>query len=120
MYFEAAAVIVVLILVGRVLETRARGQAGAAIARLVGLQPKTARIEDGGAFVDLPVAQIRPGARLIIRPGERIALDGVVEEGQSAVDEAMLTGEAMPVGKVRGRPGDRWHSERQLERLRCV
>ena len=103
-YFEAAAVIVVLILVGRVLETRARGQAGAAIARLVGLQPKTARIEEGGAFVDLPVAQIRPGARLIIRPGERIALDGVVEEGQSAVDEAMLTGEAMPVAKSLGDP----------------
>ena len=101
-YFEAAAVIVVLILIGRMMEARARGQAGAAIAGLVGLQPKTARMETPEGFTEIPVAQIRPGARLMIRPGERIPLDGVVEDGQSAVDEAMLTGEAVPVLKEPG------------------
>lgn len=103
-YFEAAAVIVVLILIGRVLEARARGQAGAAIAGLIGLQPSHARVEGPQGFADVPVAQVRPGDRLMIRPGERIPLDGEVEEGRSAVDEAMLTGEAMPVEKA---PGDR-------------
>ncbi|MDR0808081.1 MAG: heavy metal translocating P-type ATPase, partial [Gemmobacter sp.] len=103
-YFEAAAVIVVLILIGRLLEARARGQASAAIAGLVGLQPDTALVEEEGRFVDRPVAQITPGARLMIRPGERVALDGVVEEGRSTLDESMLTGEAIPVAKA---PGDR-------------
>ena len=99
-YFEAAAVIVVLILLGRMLEARARGRAGAAIARLVGMQPKEARLEDGSA---VPVAALVPGMRVQVRPGERVAVDGVVVAGASAVDEAMLTGEPMPV--VKG-PGD--------------
>lgn len=99
-YFEAAAVIVVLILLGRLLEARARGQAGAAIARLVGMQPRQARLEDG---TEVPVASLVPGMRVVIRPGERVAVDGVVAAGASAVDEAMLTGEPMPVAKG---PGD--------------
>ncbi len=99
-YFEAAAVIVVLILLGRTLEARARGRAGAAIARLVGMQPKVARLEDGS---EVPVATLVPGMRVLVRPGERVAVDGVVLSGASAVDEAMLTGEPLPVTKG---PGD--------------
>ncbi|WP_246020445.1 heavy metal translocating P-type ATPase [Aliigemmobacter aestuarii] len=102
-YFEAAAVIVALILLGRTLEARARGQAGAAIARLVGLQPRTALVEGEAGAVETPIEAIRVGDLLRVRPGERIPLDGEVEAGQSAVDESMLTGEALPVGKA---PGD--------------
>ncbi|MCB6177275.1 heavy metal translocating P-type ATPase [Rhodobacter sp. Har01] len=98
-YFEAAAVIVVLILVGRAMEARARGQAGAAIARLVGLQPKTARLEDG---TEVPVASLLPGMRIALRPGERVPVDGAVVSGGSAVDESMLTGEPLPVAKRAG------------------
>ncbi|NBE08385.1 heavy metal translocating P-type ATPase [Paragemmobacter ruber] len=98
-YFEAAAVIVVLVLLGRVLEARARGRAGAAIARLVGMQPKVARLEDG---TEVPVASLVPGMRVLVRPGERVAVDGVVVSGASAVDEAMLTGEPLPVAKAAG------------------
>jgi Cu+-exporting ATPase len=100
-YFEAAAVIVVLILLGRTLEARARGRAGAAIARLVKLQPKQARLEDGS---DISVAALTPGMRVMIRPGERVPTDGTVASGASAVDESMLTGEPLPVAKA---PGDR-------------
>lgn len=100
-WFEAAAVIVTLILLGRALEARARGQAGAAIARLVGLQPKVARLV-GGA--EVPVASLLPGMRIALRPGERVPVDGVVALGASAVDESMLTGEPLPVAKG---PGDR-------------
>jgi len=103
-YYEAAAVIVVLILVGRLLESRARGRAGAAIAGLVGLQPKTVQMKTDSGYAETPIAAIRPGAVLLVRPGERLPLDGVVTEGHSAVDESMLTGEAMPVAKA---PGDR-------------
>ncbi len=98
-YFEAAAVIVVLILLGRTLEARARGRAGAAIARLVGMQPKLARLENG---TEVPVAALVPGMRVVVRPGERVAVDGVVASGTSAVDEAMLTGEPVPVPKGAG------------------
>lgn len=103
-YFEAACVIITLILLGRALEARARGQAGAAISRLVRLQPKTARVQDAqGQISDQPLAALRPGMVVILRPGERVPVDGVVIEGQSAVDEAMLTGEPLPVIKS---PGD--------------
>ncbi|MBE2275721.1 MAG: copper-translocating P-type ATPase [Rhodobacteraceae bacterium] len=98
-YFEAAAVIVVLILLGRAMEARARGQAGAAIARLVGLQPKVARLEDG---TEVPVASLLPGQRIALRPGERVPTDGIVAAGASAVDESMLTGEPLPVTKAAG------------------
>ena len=98
-WFEAAAVIVTLILLGRALEARARGRAGAAIARLVGLQPKVARLEDGQ---EVPVASLLPGMRIALRPGERVPVDGAVADGQSALDESMLTGEPLPVTKRKG------------------
>ncbi|CUK09863.1 Copper-transporting P-type ATPase [Ruegeria denitrificans] len=98
-YFEAASVIVVLILLGRVMEARAKGRTGAAIRKLVGLQPKTARVEMDGAFVDRPIADITVGDILQIRPGERVPVDGEVLEGTSYVDESMITGEPVPVGK---------------------
>src|SRR6056297_2226348 len=103
-YFEAAAVIVSLILLGRWLEARARGRAGAAIAGLIALRPDTApRLDPDGTPRDVPLAEIVPGDRLLLRPGARVAVDGVVEDGRSHVDEAMLTGEPLPVGKD---PGD--------------
>lgn len=104
-YYEAAAVIVTLILFGRALEARARGRAGAAIARLVALQPKTAlRLPTQGAGepVEVPIAALLAGDRVQVRPGERVPVDGVVAEGQSAVDESMLTGEPLPVAKAVG------------------
>ena len=102
-YFEAAAVIVVLILLGRTLEARARGRAGAAIAKLVRLQPKTARLEGvDGTSTEVPVSSLLPGQRVIIRPGERIPTDGRVAAGRSAVDESMLTGEPLAVAKAEG------------------
>jgi Cu+-exporting ATPase len=102
-YFEAAAVIVTLILLGRLLEARAKGKAGEAIRALMGLQPRTARVVRAGAEIDAPIAEVLPGDLVVVRPGEKIAVDGVVEGGGSAVDESMLTGESMPVEK---RPGD--------------
>jgi P-type Cu+ transporter len=104
-YFEAAAVIVTLVLLGQVLELRARSQTGAAIRALLGLAPKTARrVRDDGREEDVPLDQVQPGDRLRIRPGEKVPVDGVVLEGASAVDESMVTGEPMPVEK---QPGDR-------------
>ena len=102
-YYEAAAVIITLILLGRVLEARARGRASDAIGRLRELQPKTARIERGGAELDVPIEQVRVGDIVVVRPGEKIPVDGAVLAGESAVDESMLTGESMPADK---RPGD--------------
>lgn len=99
-YFEAAAMIVTLILVGRLLEARAKGQTGAAIRRLVALQPRVAQVEVDGKFVDVPVDRVKPGDLLVARPGARIAVDGVVVDGASHVDESMLTGEPMPVAKA--------------------
>jgi Cu+-exporting ATPase len=100
-YFEAAAVITVLVLVGQVLELRARGQTGSAIRALLHLAPKTARrLRDDGSEEDVPLDQVRPGDRLRVRPGERVPCDSVVLEGASAVDESMVTGEPIPVEKV--------------------
>ena len=101
-YFEAAAVIVVLILLGRYLEARAKGRTGAAIQKLLGLQVRTARVERSGAAVELPIDDIVAGDVLIVRPGERIAVDGEVIDGNSHVDESMITGEPVPVAKSRG------------------
>ncbi len=98
-YFEAASVIVVLILLGRVMEARAKGRTGAAIRKLVGLQPKTARVEMDGTYVDRPIAEITVGDILQIRPGERVPVDGDVLDGTSYIDESMITGEPVPVGK---------------------
>jgi Cu+-exporting ATPase len=101
-YYEAAAVIITLILVGRVLEARARGRASEAIRRLRELQPKTARVVRGGAEQDIPIEEVRIGDLVVVRPGEKIPVDGAVREGDSAVDESMLTGESMPVDKKAG------------------
>jgi Cu+-exporting ATPase len=104
-YFEAAAVIVTLVLLGQVLELRARSQTGAAIRALLGLAPKTARrIEASSGEADVPLEHVHVGDRLRVRPGEKVPVDGVVLEGQSAVDESMITGEPIPVTK---RAGDR-------------
>jgi Cu+-exporting ATPase len=101
-YYEAAAVIVTLILLGRVLEARARGKASEAIRHLRELQPKTARVVRDGAEQDIPIEQVRVGDLVVVRPGEKIPVDGAVREGDSAVDESMLTGESMPVDKKSG------------------
>ena len=102
-YFEAAAVIVTLVLVGQVLELRARSRTGAAIRALLGLAPKTARrLRDDGAEEDVPLDAVQPGDRLRVRPGEKVPVDGVVLEGASSLDESMITGEPMPVEKHAG------------------
>ncbi len=103
LYFEAAAVIVALVLLGQVLELRARSQTGAAIKSLLGLAPKQARkISKNGEEEDIPVEDIRIGDRLRVRPGEKIPVDGKVIEGKSIVDESMITGEPIPVEKTSG------------------
>ena len=103
LYFEAAAVIVTLILVGQVLELRARRQTGSALRRLIGLSPAIAhRVSARGADEDVALALVVPGDRLRVRPGEKIPVDGVVVEGASAVDESMVTGESVPVHKQSG------------------
>ncbi len=102
-YFEAAAVIVTLVLLGQVLELRARSRTGAAIRALLGLAPRTARVleEDGGER-DVPLDEVAVGDRLRVRPGEKVPVDGVVLEGQSSVDESMISGEPLPVAKAEG------------------
>ena len=102
-YFEAAAVIVTLVLLGQVLELKARSQTGAAIKALLGLAPKTARlIREDGTEEDIPLGQVHPGDLLRVRPGEKVPVDGTVIEGTSSVDEAMISGEAIPVEKTAG------------------
>ncbi len=101
-YYEAAAVIVVLILLGRFMEARAKGRTGEAIRKLVGLQAKTARIERGDDVIELPIADIALGDVIHVRPGEKIAVDGDVLTGASYVDESMITGEPIPVEKTQG------------------
>ncbi len=102
-YFEAAAVIMALVLLGQVLELRARSQTSAAIKMLLGLAPRTARIvRPDGREEDLPIEQVQPGDTLRVRPGEKVPVDGVVLEGTSALDESMVTGESIPVEKAPG------------------
>jgi Cu+-exporting ATPase len=104
-YFEAAAVIVTLVLLGQVLELRARSQTGAAIRALLGLAPKTARrVGADGSETDVPLDSVRVGDRLRVRPGEKLPVDGTVLQGRSAVDESMITGEPIPVTKQEGEP----------------
>ena len=103
-YFEAAAVIVTLILLGRTLEARAKGRTGAAIKHLIGLQPRQARVLLNGQPTDIDIDRVKPGDLILVRPGEKIATDGVITEGQPYIDEAMITGEPIPVTK---RIGDR-------------
>jgi Cu+-exporting ATPase len=103
LYFESAAAVVVLVLLGQVLEVRARGRTGAAVRRLLGLAPKTARlVGPDGAESDVPLELVQAGDVLRVRPGERVPADGIVMEGRSAVDESMLTGEPLAVEKVVG------------------
>jgi Cu+-exporting ATPase len=103
LYYEAAAVIVTLVLLGQVLELRARSRTGSAIRALLGLAPKTARrIREDGGEEDVPLAEVRVGDRLRVRPGEKVPVDGVVVDGRSSVDESMVTGEPIPVEKVAG------------------
>ncbi len=101
-YYEAAAAIVTLVLLGQVLELRARSQTGAAIRALLGLSPKTARILSDGKEEDIPLDQVKVGDRLRVRPGEKVPVDGVVLEGTSSVDESMISGEPIPVEKLPG------------------
>jgi Cu+-exporting ATPase len=102
-YFESAAVIVELVLLGQILELRARSRASGAIRALLGLAPKTARRLSGeGGEADVPVAEVQPGDRLRVRPGEKVPVDGVVLSGSSSVDESMVTGEPIPVEKREG------------------
>ena len=101
-YFEAASVIIALILLGRMLESRAKGQTSDAIRRLVSLQARTARVIRDGREMDIVVEEVVPGDIVIVRPGEKIPVDGVVEDGSSAIDESMLTGESLPVEKKAG------------------
>ncbi|MFQ5537345.1 MAG: heavy metal translocating P-type ATPase [Gemmatimonadota bacterium] len=102
-YFETAALIITLIKLGKLLEVRAKGRTSAAIKELMGLRPNTARVIRDGVEVDIPAEDVRVGDLVLVRPGERIPVDGVVESGASAVDESLLTGESMPVEKG---PGD--------------
>ena len=101
-YFEAASTIITLILLGRLLEERAKGKTSQAIRRLLGLQPRTARVMRGGAETEIPIEQVRAGDLIVVRPGEKIPTDGTVFEGHSFIDESMLTGESMPVEKNAG------------------
>jgi Cu+-exporting ATPase len=101
-YFDTSATIIVLVLLGRFLESRARGKTTGAVKRLVGLRPDTALVVRGGAELVVPAGQLSVGETVVVRPGERIAVDGVVRSGSSSVDESMLTGEPLPVGKGEG------------------
>ena len=103
-YFEAAAVIVTLVLLGQMLELRARGKTGSAIRALLDLAPKTARLVENGHERDVPLESVQIGANLRVRPGEKVPVDGDILEGQSSLDESMITGEPMPVGKSVGDP----------------
>jgi P-type Cu+ transporter len=102
LYFEASAVVIALVLLGKYLEARAKARAARALEGLIRLQPKTAFVEKDGRLVEVEVATLAPGDRFVVRPGDAIALDGRVLEGRSAVNESMLTGEAMPVDKQPG------------------
>ena len=102
-YFEAAAAITTLVLLGQVLELRARSRTSGAIRALLDLSPKTARVlHDDGTELDIPLEQVKPGDRLRVRPGERVPVDGIVLDGSSSVDESMMTGESIPVDKAHG------------------
>ncbi len=104
-YFDTTATIITLILLGRVLELRAKTQTSAAIRALMSLQARTARVvRPNGQEVDVPIEQVQPGDVVLVRPGEKVPTDGVLTEGQSAVDEALLTGESLPVEKKAGDP----------------
>src|SRR4029078_9633715 len=101
-YYEAVIIIIAFVLTGNALEARAKGRTAAALRGLIQLQPRTARVLRDGQDLDIPIEAVRPGDEIIVRPGERVPVDGVVSSGQSAMDESMLTGEPMPVAKETG------------------
>src|SRR6266702_4338198 len=103
-FYDTAALIVTLIFLGKYLAARAKGQTNEAIKKLIGLQPRTAQVVRAGQEVDLPIEQVQVGDELIVRPGEKIPVDGTVLSGISSVDESMITGESIPVEKVEGEP----------------
>ncbi len=103
-YYETSAILITLIILGRLLEAIARGRTSEAIRKLISLAAKTARVVRDGKEADIPIEQVQVGDTIVVRPGEKIPVDGVVTDGQSAVDEAMLTGESLPVDK---KPGDK-------------
>ena len=115
-FYDVTAVVTALVVLGLALELKAKGRTSEAIKKLIGLQAKTARVVRDGAELDIPVEEVLVGDIVVVRPGEKIPVDGVVLEGSSAVDESMITGESIPVEKQRGRRGDRRHDEpdRQL------
>ena len=98
-YYDTAAVIITLILIGRLLEARAKGAASSAIKKLMGMQAKTARVVRDGREQDIPIEQVQVGDVILVRPGEKVSVDGVIEEGRSTLDESMVTGESLPVTK---------------------
>jgi len=102
LYYDTATVIVTLILLGKYFEARAKGQTSSAIKKLLGLQPRTARVVRGGRPVDIPISEVRAGDLVLVRPGEKVPVDGRVTEGRSTLDESMLTGESLPVEKGAG------------------
>ncbi len=104
LYFESAGMILTLITLGKFLETRSKGKTGEAISRLMDLAPKTAHVLRGGVETEIPVEEVQVGDRVVVRPGQSVPVDGVIVEGQSAVDESALTGESLPVDKG---PGDK-------------
>ena len=104
LYFEAAAVVITLVLLGKWLEARAKRQTSAAIRALQVLRPDVARVRRGSEEIDVPIAQVTPGDIVVVRPGERVATDGLVQEGRSHIDESLITGESLPVAK---QPGDK-------------
>jgi Cu+-exporting ATPase len=101
-YFDTSAVIIVLILFGRMLEARAKGKTSDAIRRLMGLRPRTARLVGAEGEREVPIEEVRPGDILVVRPGEKVPVDGVIVEGRSSIDESMITGESLPVDKGPG------------------
>lgn len=103
-YYEAVMIIIGLVLLGNTLESRAKRQTSTALRKLIQLQPKTARVVREGREFDLPIEQVHRGDLIVMRPGERVAVDGRIEEGRSAIDESMLTGESLPVEKGPGEP----------------
>ncbi len=101
-YFEASAMIITLVLLGKLMEARAKARTTAALDALLRLQPKMARVERDGELVEVPVESLQPGDLFVLRPGDAVPVDGVVEQGESAVNEAMLTGESLPIDKQAG------------------